>query len=229
MKSKTITKTERVLIHQDDTLLNNFISRAERLFPEIKKLQSAYEDLEMPGVFDDQIYKRLISEPWELEKAYKNHLQEILDAAGVHNTLIRANLLNGTESALNSLKSALTELVQKSKGCLPSESDFPLNAILILNGEPMLTEESRELILESQCRIYLNNDVEKMVYDRLQALKDAYNELLESFDTIGFRLYFQGMESLNVYIAERPDKSIEIKPEAIQIISEYAALKQLAE
>lgn len=222
MKSRTTTKTDPILIYEDKTLLNNFINRGQLLFPLVKNLKTAYEELEMPGVFNNDVYKKLISEPWEIEKAYNLYLEEEISASGLRNTILRAAILVNTKDALNRLKSVLGELVEKSKGYLLSDSDFPLKAIVIDDGEPVLTKESQELILESQCRVYLNTDEEKAVYDKLQNLKSSYNELIESFDTVGFRPYFQGLESLSVYLSESSDKSIDVKPDAVSIIAAYA-------
>ena len=224
MKSKT-TKTENwVLIQEDPQLFNSLVERAELLFPHVLRLRNAFDELETPEAFNDEIYRQVLSEPGQVEKKYKYHLEQELNNAGVRNTVLRANLLQGTENRLENLKTSRKELVERAKGLL-TEIDFPLDTIMIIDGQPAFEFESQVHIMERYCRTYLKTEQEKNLYEKLLKFQDSYNELILTFDTFKFRDHFQGLESLNVYVEECGNKTIEVKAEAVQIITEYSGLR----
>lgn len=171
-------QTARKLIYQDDSLLTDICNDLRKFKPALEKLKAAYAALELTEDFNDSIHKELITKgSARMTEQYKKELNAQLDKSGITNTSLRAVALSGAEEPQMLLSKALQEL--KEVVLIPSYVTNPRHQVLSLrqisyvDQDFVITDQDRESIAETHCRIYLETEEDHKTYNILLNLQDA--------------------------------------------------------
>jgi hypothetical protein len=218
--------TERVLISQNDSLLLEICSDLRKYTPALNKLKTAYDLLELKPDFSDSLYKELVtSGTSRIIKVYMEDLNKQLDKSGIKNSNIRNVALAGADEPLQRLKDALHELKEVQPvspyGVNPRSIILPLNQITYLEGAFVITDKDKEVIAETHCRIYLENDEDHKTYNILLDLQKS----LKAFESMKVE---KGLPN-NIYgsygqhISDFFGQNGELLPGSIDWVNQYQA------
>ena len=180
---------ERILIHQNNSLLKEIVGDLRVYLAPLNKLKEAYEALEM-GNFSQKVFDDLISKGTnEIIAAYSKSLNDQLDKTGVVNTKLRGIVLQGSDEPIANLKKALNDLKEvnpqprASYGTNPRTQLLQLRDIEHKEGRFQVSDE--ESLLEKHCRIYVEDEQSKMVYSHLMTLQEHLQAYLKLTTSLG--------------------------------------------
>ena len=175
---------KRVLIKQDENLLNEMVSDLRGFRPALTALKNAYSELQM-GPFNKEAFSDIVKNGFSNVYAkYTTNLESELDKTGVKNPILRKTVLSASEPVFDKFRKAYSDLMDYS----PVPSRFNTRPMLQLsqisfNSEVFeVSAEDQEVILEQHCRVYLESEAEKAFHSTLTNLRDALNAYLKDFE-----------------------------------------------
>jgi len=173
---------ERILLKQDDQLLNEIINDFHEYQEVLSNTKESYEKLEI-GKFSNEVYQNILKKGSNdfIQKFYEN-LNNQLDNAKIESSIIRSNMISQTQNIINEFKNSVIEL----KSFKPSYIKFSiiqrkkylkLEHISFSNGRFTITTENKESILEEYCRTYLESERDHQLFELVSKFADSYKEL----------------------------------------------------
>ena len=175
----------RILIKEDQERFVEISKDLKQFMPVLKELKSSFEALEI-GEFTNDTFKQIIllGASKQIE-SYIKDLNNQLDKQGVTSSIIRQNAIKDHESVIERFKKAVND----AKKFYPeiysaNRPKLVLKFISYENGF-CISEEDKEMILESYCRIYIDNEEESKLLEVVERLKEAFNEYLDFYKTTG--------------------------------------------
>jgi hypothetical protein len=166
---------ERILIAQDNSLLNDICSDLRQFKPLLEGLKTIYESLEI-GDFSPQIYGEIVySGTSEISKRFRASIESDIKKMGVSKSIIKENITSGAETLLNQFEVYVNELKKFRPETFSRQQKLNLKCISYNEKGFVITSDDKEDILES-CRIYIETDVEHELYEALLKFIDAFDE-----------------------------------------------------
>lgn len=217
---------KRILIHEDNDLAKKIQSDLKTFKPLLDDLKRAYESLEM-GSFKSEILEQLKEQGLKpLEVEYSELIASQLDKSGITLKQIRENMTRGSQKIFQNFARAFEAV----KSFEPKQ--YGLNQRPILDygqisysdefGKFHISPEEVEVIKEFHCRIYLENEKEKELYDALNNLRDIQTNIRSILEKAGYSFGRKGYEQNeinDVFFTGYPERFV--KPTSIAF-----ALKQ---
>lgn len=211
-------KKERILISQNNSLLNEICSDLRHFKPLLENLKTIYESLEI-GPFTSQIYKEIVySGTVGIAERFDSSIESDIEKMGVSKSIIKDNIKAGSQTLLNQFTTYVGELKSFRPDTFSREKRLNLKYISFTDKGFVITAEDKENILELECRIYIETDAEHKLYEALNKFLDAFNDFDKNIVELGV---------INNPIANKlgavaeiflipKDGKYEIKPESIR-------------
>lgn len=216
-------ENKRTLIDQNNNLFNDICSDLNQFKPLLNNLKTIYESLEI-GEFTNLVFKQIIlSGTQEISNKFRDNIADNVEKLGVTNTLIKNNIISGSETLLEQFITYVDEL-KKFKPDVYAGRVHRLHLKSISHNSKgfVLTAEDKEQILETQCRIYLESEAEHKLHEKLTTLIEAYNSVKENWDELGFLYnpnyssFLQGLDVIKDNFLSFNNGKYEIKPTSIR-------------
>ncbi|MFV8269714.1 hypothetical protein ACNQGP_07220 [Flavobacterium sp. GT2N3] len=211
-------KKERILISQNNSLLNEICSDLQHFKPLLENLKTIYESLEI-GPFSDQIYKEIVySGTAGTSERFRSSIESDIKSTGVLKSIIKDNIRSGSETLLNQFINCVSELKKFKPDTFSREKRLNLKYISFNDKGFVITSEDKENILEDECRIYIETDAEHELHEALIKFLNAFHDFDKNIAKLGI---------INNHLANRlgsiaeiflipKDGKYEIKPESIR-------------
>ncbi len=213
---------KRILIHEDKGLFEKIKKDLHTFYPLLEKMKTSYELLEL-GTFKNEVMEVLKAKGAnQIEVEFYENIASQLDKSGITSKSMRQTLINGN-----------TSLILEFKISFSGAKDFKINQPPGLNQWPTLdfnlisfNDDSKTFqvdataeaeILETYCRIYLDSENEKKIYDSLLNFVRAQGRVRESLKEVGYTFQREGFELNGIiqnFLTTSPEVSI--KPDAIK-------------
>ena len=178
-------KKERILLSQDNSLLNEICSDLKQFKPLLENLKIIYESLEI-GDFTPQIYKEIVySGTAGISERFESSIESDIKKMGVTKSIIKDNIKEGSETLLNQFVALVNELKRFRPQTFSREKRLNLKYISFSDKGFVVTSEDKENILEFECRIYIETDAEHKIYEALTKFMDAFNEFDKNIIELG--------------------------------------------
>lgn len=178
-------KKERILIAQDNSLLNEICSDLRHFKPLLEGLKTIYESLEI-GDFTPQVYGEIVySGTGEISKRYRASIESDIKKMGVSKSIIKENITSGAETLLNQFVMYVNELKRFRPDTFSRQKHLNLKCISFNEKGFVITSDDKEDILESQCRIYIETDAEHELYDALLKFIESFDQFDKKIVALG--------------------------------------------
>lgn len=177
---------KRILIKEDRERFKEIAKDLKQFMPVLNELKSSFEALQI-SEFTDEDFKKivLLGHNYHIDKYVKN-LNNQLDKAGITIQIIRQNAIKDHENVIERFKKA----IDNAKRFQPeiysaNRAKLTLKFISFQGGLFIISKEDKEMILESFCRTYLENEEEIKFYEIVENLKESFNKYLDVYNTLG--------------------------------------------
>lgn len=216
---------ERILIHENKNLLLEISSDLRQYIPLLEQVKANYENLKL-GDFSNDILKQIvITGPGQIEKLFNESLNDQIEKSGISNTILKNNILKGSEQLYFSFLEKIKELKRFKPETYSRNNYLKLNVISYLNGSFTLTDENKEQILERECRIYLENQKDFELYENLKKFIESYEKLNENLNELQFRFSYNQGKGLtgisNTFLMLNENDEYIINPGSIKFATNY--------
>lgn len=177
---------KRILIKEDVNLYREIAKDLKQFIPVLNELKASYEALEI-GTLNNDVFKQIILlGPTNHTELYIKNLNAQLEKIGITSSIVRENAIKNHEYIIERFKKAVND----AKKFYPeiytaNRPKLVLKFISFQGGLFQISKEDKEMILESFCRIYLENEEEINLYDISQKLAIAFNNYLDVFSKTG--------------------------------------------
>lgn len=217
-------KKERILIAQDNSLLNEICSDFTYFKPLLTNLKTIYESLEI-GPFSNQVYKEIVySGTAGISEIFRSSIESDIKSTGVIKSIIKDNIRSGSETLLNQFVVYVSELKKFKPDNFTRVKRLNLKHISFIDNGFIITSEDKEQILESECRIYLENEKEKEFFENLKNFIDAYDKVNENLEKLQFRFSYnqgKGMKGIENVFLNLTEDGYSINPYSIKFATNY--------
>lgn len=215
----------RILIQENKNLLFEISSDLKQYLPHLDKVKKSYENLQL-GNFSNEILKEIIkSGTAKIEKLFNESLNDQIEKAGISNTIVKSNLLKGSEQLYFSFLENTRELKRFKPETYSRRNFLKLNVISYLNGSFTLTDENKEQILENECRTYLENEKDFELYENLKKFIEAFNTVNENLKELEYRFSYEkgkGVTAIeNTFLMTNENDEYSINPGSIKFATNY--------
>ena len=210
----------RILIQENKNLLFEISSDLKQYLPHLDQVKKSYENLQL-GNFSNEILKEIIkSGTAKIEKLFNESLNDQIEKAGISNTIVKSNLLKGSEQLYFSFLENTRELKRFKPETYSRRNFLKLNVISYLNGSFTLTDENKEQILENECRTYLENEKDFELYENLKKFIEAFNTVNENLKELEYRFSYEkgkGVTAIeNTFLMTNENDEYSINPGSIK-------------
>lgn len=168
---------KRQLIFEDKELLAQMLDDLKGFRPHLNKMQTAFERLEI-GEFSEQIMQTIKTKgtnPIEID--FNEALAQQLDKSGITSKAIRENLLKNSNEVFIKFKQAVNDARSYTPRVYSLEQRPTLDFAMITYNNNTRTffvdEKAKEDIKDNYCRVYLQTEAEKTLYEALNGLLEA--------------------------------------------------------
>lgn len=211
---------KRILIKENKGLFTEIAKDLKQFIPLLNELKSSYEALEI-GPFTNDYYKELILlGPEKYVQKYIKSLNDQLDKMGVKNSIMRKNAIKDHESVIEKFRSS----VLNAKRFNPEtySATRPKLTLKFISYEDgfCISKVDKEMILETYCRIYLDNEEEIKIMDSIKALQLGFNQYLEILKNSGINGYNKFLLLGHVFKINNEGEA-EIDFEGVKYITSY--------
>ena len=223
---------KKILIHTDEKLFTAIQSDLKRFIPKLEKLKITYEALEM-GTFTSEVMAKLKNQGANLiETEFYSNIKSQLDKAGITLKIIRLNLINQSQVTLTEFQNAFEEArnLEHPQYLIDQRPVLNFNQISYneKSKEFEIDSEAKENILETKCKVYLTNEIEKNIYDSLQNFIKAQKEVRKNLSIAGYSFENKGYEIneiAEVFLNTLPNVSV--NPKSIKYATGQREQKEL--
>ena len=212
---------KRILIKEDLHLFRQITTDLKQFMPVLNEIKASFEGLEI-GAFTNEIFKEtVLLGPKKHIEIYVKNLNNQLDKLGITSSVIRQNAIKDHEKVIERFKKA----VDDAKRFYPEiySANRPKLTIKFISYEKglfVISKEDKEMILETFCRIYLDDDQEIEILETTKVLQENFNKYLDILSSSGINV-FDKFLSLNHVLLINEEGKAEIKMEGIKSISTW--------
>jgi hypothetical protein len=208
-------KEKRKLLKEDLAFCDKITNDLVKFTPVLQEIKRSYEALEL-GLFDNTVFQKLkLIGPSEYIKLYEDNLNAQLDSLKITSKIIRHNMMASHIDIIEALKVS----VENAKGFSPDIYGSWTNLLSVkfisFNGSFIISPENREAILETYCRVYID-ELDFPALDMAKELESAYNKYLK---------YLEDQNVLNINKFDCLDLLFDCESEKISV--DYDKLKYL--
>lgn len=216
---------KRILIHENKNLLIEICKDLNQYLPHLEQVKKTYEKLQL-GNFNDDILKQIVrSGTGPIEKLFNESLNDQVEKAGISNTILKSNILKDSEQLYFSFLEKTRELKRFKPETFSRKNYLQLNVISFQNGIFYLSDENKEQIIENECRIYIENEKEKELFDNLQNFIEAYNKVSDNLKELEFKFRYEqgkGVTAIaNGFLWLELDNTYSIRLETLKFATNY--------
>lgn len=215
---------KRVLLEQNENNFKEVLTDLQQYRPVLDVVKQTYENLDI-GSFDNAVLKQITQNGIiGIEKTYFEKCESDFKNMNTSNQTIKQNVLNGIDEVFNDFRGA-TNQFKKFKPETYSRTQYlkPFQ-ISFENGIFYISDEDKESIYENGCRIYLENEKEVELYDNLNKLIEAYNNVSKNLSELQFNFNFnqgKGLNAIENVFLQVKENSISIVPGSIKFASNF--------
>ena len=212
---------KRILINENRNLFNKISNDLKEFQPLLNELKACYEALEISSFSNDVFKKLVLVGTAEFEEKYIKKLNNELDKANISSSLIRKKAIEGYKEVIVKLDKALNEVKSFRPVIYANESRprLTLNFITFDNGF-LISKYDKEDILETYCRIYLDNENEIKNLKSAKKLQEAFNEYIQIVQEAGVPNFNPFLSKGHVFALDDTGKAV-INNEGIKKLSTY--------
>ncbi|WP_026976249.1 hypothetical protein [Flavobacterium tegetincola] len=189
---------KKELIYQNDNLLSEIIRDLSQYKPLLEEVKECYEKLEL-GNFTNEILKEITEININgIDKMYREKCESDYAKVNISNAIIKENLMRGSDELFNGLVFATVALRKFRPETYSRSARLKASQISFIDGRFQCTELDQEHVLEDYCRIYLENDKERDLFESLTNLKKVYENIYENLESMKFefRGQFKNMATI---------------------------------
>ena len=211
----------RILIKENTEQFKEITKDLKQFTPVLNELKSSFEALEIGALTNDTFKQIILLGASKQIESYIKDLNNQLDKQGITSSVIRQNAIKDHESVIERFKKAVND----AKKFYPeiysaNRPKLVLKFISYENGF-CISEEDKEMILESYCRIYLETEEEIKLFQVSQNLAEAFNEYLEIFNQTGIQSIDKHYSGSHVLKYDNDNNVMIINPEGVKGVSNY--------
>ena len=215
---------KRVLLHQNDSLLTEILTDLQQYKPVLNLVKQTYENLDI-GSFDNAVLKQItVNGIVGIEKTYFEKCESDFKNMNTSNQTIKQNVLNGIDEVFNDFRGATNQFKKFKPETYSRTQYLKPSQISFENGIFYISDEDKESIYENGCRIYLENEKEVELYDNLNKLIEAYNNVSKNLSELQFNFNFnqgKGLTAIENVFLQVKENSISIVPGSIKFASNF--------
>lgn len=211
----------RILIKEDNHLFRQIAQDLKQFMPVLNELKSSFEALEIGALTNETFKQIILLGPTKHMEIYVKNLNNQLDKLGITSSVIRQNAIKDHEAVIERFKKAVND----AKRFYPeiyaaNRPKLVLKFISYQDGLFIISKEDKEMILETFCRIYLDDDQEIEILETTKVLQENFNKYLDILNSSGINV-FDKFLSLNHVLLINEEGKAEIKMEGIKSISTW--------
>lgn len=215
---------ERILIHENTNLFSEIKKDLGQYLLHLEQVKKTYEKLQL-GDFNDEILKQIVrTGTGQIENLFNESLTDQIEKAGISNIILKDNILRGSESLMIEFLEKCRALKRFKPETFSRRNYLKLNVISFENGTFFLSEENKKEILEKECKIYIDNEKEKELFDNLKNFIEAYNKVNDNLDELKFRFGYEkgvGVAAVANTFLFLDGKQYSVKPEGLKFAVNY--------
>lgn len=215
---------KRVLLQQNDSLLAAILTDLQQYRPVLNLVKQTYENLDI-GSFDNAVLKQItVNGIVGIEKTYFEKCESDFKNMNTSNQTIKQNVLNGIDEVFNDFRGATNHFKKFKPDTFSRIQNLKPSQISFENGIFYISDEDKESILENGCRIYLENEKEVELYDNLNKLIKAYDNVRNNLNELQFSFNFnqgKGLTAIENVFLQVNENSITVVPGAIKFASKF--------
>lgn len=212
----------RILIKEDNHLFKQIAQDLKQFMPVLNELKSSFEALEIGALTDKDFKQIILLGPTKHMEIYVKNLNNQLDKLGITSSVIRQNAIKDHEAVIERFKKAVNE----AKSFYPeiysaNRPKLTIKFISYQDGIFVISKDDKEMILETFCRTYLENEEEIKLYEVSKKLADAFNEYLEIFKTTGIQSINKHYAGSHVLEYDNDTNRMIVSSEGVKGVSSY--------
>jgi|GEM_PF-4149949 len=224
------------LIHQDNKGVESIHKDLKKIMPLLVNMLTGYETLEM-GSFSAKVFQDIKNGGLRnMEQKYLRNMESQIKKAGITSSLIKGNLIKGSNEIFQKFKSDVQNVVSFRdyyRGFNDNTPFLKLDMIDYIGGSFMITEETEAKFIEEHCKVYLETEQENKIYDAANKFMDGFNELKAELELVGYR-GTMNVNSISEYFFHANEDQYNLKPHSIkaaiqQNITYQARVKEFAD
>lgn len=219
------------LLKEDIHKFAEIASDLKQFIPHLNELKSSYEALEI-GTFTNTVFKEIVlSGPTKSIETYVKSLTDQLDKIGITNSTIRENAIKNHEYVIERFKKALSDakkFIPETYSANRPKLSLKYISVNDKTGYFHISSHDKEMILESYCRIYLDREQEVKNFEKIESLRDCFNEYLEIAKSAKIQSYNKYLLLGHVLVINDEGKA-EISPEGVKGLFGFKSLSEKAE
>ena len=212
---------KRILIKEDQEKFKEIAKDLKQFMPFLNEIKASFEALEI-GEFTNEDFKKIVLlGPKNYMEIYIQNLNNQLDKLGVTISVIRQNAIKDHKNVIERFKKA----VDDAKRFYPEiySANRPKLTIKFISYEKglfVICKEDKEMILETFCRIYLDDDQEIEILETAKELQKNFNKYLDILNSSGINVFDKFLSLNHIFIINEEGK-VEIKMEGVKSISTW--------
>ena len=215
---------KRVLLQQNDSLLAEILTDLQQYRPVLNLVKQTYENLDI-GSFDNAVLKQITENGIiGIEKTYFEKCESDFKNMNTSNQTIKQNALRGIDEVFNDFRGATNQFKKFKPETYSRTQYLKPSQISFENGIFYISDEDRENIYENGCRIYLENEKEVELYDNINKLIEAYNNVSKNLNELQFSFNFnqgKGLTGIQNVFLQVEENSISVVPGSIKFASNF--------
>ena len=215
---------KRVLLQQNDSLLAEILTDLRQYRPVLNLVKQTYENLDI-GSFDNAVLKQITENGIiGIEKTYFEKCESDFKNMNTSNQTIKQNALRGIDEVFNDFRGATNQFKKFKPETYSRTQYLKPSQISFENGIFYISDEDRENIYENGCRIYLENEKEVELYDNINKLIEAYNNVSKNLNELQFSFNFnqgKGLTGIQNVFLQVEENSISVVPGSIKFASNF--------
>ena len=212
---------KRILIKEDLYLFKQIATDLKQFMPVLKEIKASFEALEI-GEFTNEDFKKIVLlGPKNYMEIYIKNLNNQLDKLGITIPVIRQNAIAGSEKLTERFKKAIDDAKRfQPEIYSANRPKLTLKFISYEKGLFVISKEDKEMILETFCRIYLDDDQEIEILETANELQKNFNKYLDILNSSGINVFDKFLSLNHIFIINEEGK-VEIKMEGVKSISTW--------
>ena len=215
---------KRVLLEQNENNFKEVLTDLQQYRPVLDVVKQTYENLDI-GSFDNAVLKQITQNGIiGIEKTYFEKCESDFKNMNTSNQTIKQNVLNGIDEVFNDFRGATNQFKKFKPETYSRTQYLKPSQISFENGIFYISDEDKESIYENGCRIYLENEKEVELYDNLNKLIEAYNNVSKNLSELQFNFNFnqgKGLTAIENVFLQVKENSISIVPGSIKFASNF--------
>lgn len=198
-----MTKFKRKLVAQDDNQLTIMLTDLHKYRPYLEAVKAKYEKLEISD-FSNEIYLEIVIDGIAgVEDRLRQKLDKEIAETGINAKYISENIKAASIEPLQEFRNAVNALLEfdpNSHLITNPRISLPLHFITYTNGDFVVTQQSREKLLEKYFRTYVESIEEMILFEKLESVVKAWKELREEMKKYGVA-YYNELAGVNRFIS----------------------------